>query len=745
MNIMNEGKIRTFRNFAAAGLMLLLAAGCSLGGIDPRQENAQPAVAGHSAPMSPYRTFTPANQAELHAEALQGNVNEEYLIVRAGEAFDSGRLETLGVSAQGRVKLGESVYYRIHAGKDSFRKAKRLAKLPGVELVEHETLYRVPEADFVRGEPPLPQRKGSLEIAAVLNDPETWGRFGHFELTGAIEAYRRFGIGTHEVYAALIDTGVNQLHEDFQKDGKSIVALSRSPFTSSDGGKTFEFRGFTDTFVDVPADENWDDYGHGTHVAGTIAAVGNNGKGVAGVAWDKVKLLSWKFWHNGSYNEHPFATSWAIYTALADLAAWKESQGITQTIPVNMSLGGSYVTRFEMDAVIEAQKHGILIIAAMSNDGYKSVMYPAALQGVLAVGATRTDGQRAAFSTQGNHISVAAPGQSIYSTWTESDTAYADSAGTSMAAPFVTGLAAYMLSFNPELAADQIRTIIEETATDRGVPGWDSEYGYGLVNVEKAIERVVSGRIPAPGERYASGNARITVRNVNRHYDSGLEAEGSESLMPGQPVYLYDPQGKYISHVQTTADKAVAEFSLLKTGRYVAKSGFLGKTVQTAFEIGGSGDVDLELSFDLPVLTIQTLYNAAADPGFESMADSVITLYDTFGNILSGPRDYEYLDALTFSPVAGQTCIVRIDPYIYYYDGVPHESTGEYGLVVSSSLRDEVNSIDGRGDMSGDDAMEENDSLAEAKAIELDREYGLYLGDSDYFSFTWNPASTGVD
>lgn len=726
---------RNLMRFAVLILLSALAAGCSLGGTGIGANDGVPSGSVASPPMSPYRVFMPASQEEVHAEALQGNVNEEILIARTVRDFNPAIFRTRGVEVLSSFELGDAVYYRLQAGRTSFKKAKTLSRLPGIVYVEHEILYRMPVIESAETEPSIPGAKGALEIAGVLNDPKTWGRFGHFETTGALDAYKKFGFGRNEVYVAVIDSGINMKHRDFiRSDGKSIVEFAKSAYRSEDGGKTLTYVGEGNPLVAVPEGENWDDNGHGSHVSGTIAALGNNGTGVAGVAWDKVKLISYKALKGNG------GSDWAVYAPLADLIQWKKDQGITQTIPVNMSLGSSHSGSFEADMISEAQKNGILIVAAAGNDGYRMVNYPAAYQGVLAVSATKANGEKASFSTEGNFVSVAAPGNSIYSTWNTAEDAYSYLSGTSMATPFVTGLIAYMLSFDNTLTPDQIRTIIEESATDLGQEGRDSIYGHGMVNVEKAIERVVRGRIPAVGSRYATGGVKVRVSNTSAFYDSGLDTEGLEKVLIQQPVYLYDSDGNYVSHALTSSKDGTAQFRLLKPGRYTVTTNFLGKSAKAVFQAESEGDVDVELTIDGPILYIQTLPNIATDPEYESFADSILTLHDSKGKVVSGPFDSGYLDTLAFSPVAGETYVVKIECYSMWWEGEEWPFTGEYGLVVSPKKRTEVNSLEGRGnDLAVDDLMEENDGFADAKEIELDREYGLYLGDSDYFSFTWNP------
>jgi len=132
---------------------------------------------------------------------------------------------------------------------------------------------------------------------------EVWA---FLSFTHALDAYTDLGFGTNTVYVVDIDTGINMAHEEFKTEGgESIVEYAKSAF-DSDG----DYVGDGNGFINIPAGENWDDNGHGTHTAGIIAARGNNDKGVAGVAWKNVKLISYKcFSENSPYS----GADWPIY------------------------------------------------------------------------------------------------------------------------------------------------------------------------------------------------------------------------------------------------------------------------------------------------------------------------------------------------------------------------------------------------------------------------------------------------
>ena len=131
----------------------------------------------------------------------------------------------------------------------------------------------------------------------------------------------------------------------------------------------------------------------------------------------------------------------------AKLSSYMDSNfQITQkTVPVNMSLGNSIGSEYAFSILTNALMHNVLPVIAMGNEGRYTAAYPAAFPGVLAVGATNGKDKKARFSNNGAWISVAAPGESIISCGNSTTSSYVSLSGTSMAAPFVTGLISYLL------------------------------------------------------------------------------------------------------------------------------------------------------------------------------------------------------------------------------------------------------------------------------------------------------------
>lgn len=219
---------------------------------------------------------------------------------------------------------------------------------------------------------------------------------------------------------------------------------------------------------------NQDGCGHGTHVAGTIAAV-NNDIGVVGVAPGSVSLHIVRVFGD--------SCSWTYASGL--VAALGECQNAGAKV-VSMSLGGRFKSQTESTAFANAEGAGILSIAAAGNAGNKTISYPAGYASVMSVAAVDQNKARASFSQRNADVEIAAPGVGVLSTVPKSPY-YEAWSGTSMATPHVSGVAALVWSVHPALTNVQIREALDATAEDLGAPGRDSSFGHGLVQASAAL------------------------------------------------------------------------------------------------------------------------------------------------------------------------------------------------------------------------------------------------------------------
>ncbi len=305
------------------------------------------------------------------------------------------------------------------------------------------------------------------------------------------------------ILVCIIDTGLDTDHEDIVD--RLFVNAGEIP----DNGVDDDHNGFTDdvygydfsgdvritTPLDVVPDSCvTDTIGHGTHVAGTVAATVDNGIGIAGVS-DSARVFACKIFPYAYFS----VSAQAIYYAVMRGAR-----------VINMSWGGQFPSKTLEDALQFAHERGVVLITSMGNSGGDHVFYPSSYQMTIGVGASTAQDQLATFSTFNDHIDVVAPGQAVLSLRADTTDLYAIggepdvhviddyyyiASGTSMAAPHAAGVAAALLSLAPGLSNDRVREILTSTADDiidpygngANLPGFDRYTGWGRINLQNAI------------------------------------------------------------------------------------------------------------------------------------------------------------------------------------------------------------------------------------------------------------------
>lgn len=328
----------------------------------------------------------------------------------------------------------------------------------------------------------------NFAFAVTPNDPDYSQQWGltQMNLPEAWECTK----GKSSVVVAVVDSGADLNHPDLAGNliaGRDLIDLSANGLNNGDVITISGQQWMIEDDVLVPDGSPNDRTGHGTHVAGTIGALSNNNTGVTGVAWG-CSVMPVKGLFRVRRLSDNRVTGVGTDADIAAAITWAANNGAHI---INMSLGGPNGTA-KQNAINFAISQGCLCVAAMGNDNTSTPSYPAAYPGVLAVGAVDNTNSRAWFSNFGGHISVVAPGVNIRSTYW--DDTYDNLDGTSMASPHVAGLAALLKSADSSLTASQIKTIIEETATplkdNTADPIPNDQYGYGLVNAKKALDRV---------------------------------------------------------------------------------------------------------------------------------------------------------------------------------------------------------------------------------------------------------------
>jgi len=385
-----------------------------------------------------------------------------------------------------------------------------------------------------------------------LDNPENGGI--HMEQAWGIEA------GSASVVVAVVDTGV--AYENYS-------ARFKRYYLAPDLANTKFVPGYD--FVENDTHPN-DDNSHGTHVTGTIAQSTNNGLGVAGIAFNTaimpVKVLN----KNGSGTD----------AAVANGIIWATDNGANI---INLSLGGPGPSSTLENAVKYAYEHGVTIVAAAGNDGSSQISYPAAYDSyVIAVGATRYDKTLAYYSNHGPSLDLVAPGGDINvdqngdgygdgvlqntfdpSTKNTGSFGYWFFQGTSMAAPHVSGVAALLLANGNAVTPAQVRTALQETADDLGASGWDSTYGWGLVNAYAALQ-------------WGAGPNEPPVANAGpdktAYVDEIVSFDGSGSSDPDGTIVSYDwafgdgasASGATVNHAYSAADTYTVTLTVTDNG-----------------------------------------------------------------------------------------------------------------------------------------------------------------------------------
>jgi len=370
-----------------------------------------------------------------------------------------------------------------------------LNRTPGVRFAEAAQSYQVPE---LRPQLALPDLSRAFGLQSfVPNDPE-YGLQWNLRDIGMEQAWE-LAQGAPQVTVAVIDSGVDPEHPDLLPH-----LLPLEDVWGELGGDDVLVGRFSRVRLDF---KGKDGNGHGTHVAGIIAAVSDNATGVAGIAGAGVKIL-------------PIKVTNLIGTTNSSLLIEGLRRAIAHKVDViNMSIGTlnpdvQNVSRALQEVIELALEQGITVVAASGNESNRrrnnivGVTVPAAYPGVIAVGASTAEGQVANYSNGGPELDLLAPGgqgdarlggMPILSTWPTYPSfenlqrrvetlEYAFTTGTSMAAPHVSGVAALLLAREPGLTPAQVRARLIATAADLLDPGHDSDSGYGKLNAFKALQ-----------------------------------------------------------------------------------------------------------------------------------------------------------------------------------------------------------------------------------------------------------------
>ncbi|KAF5088710.1 Clostridial hydrophobic W [anaerobic digester metagenome] len=304
------------------------------------------------------------------------------------------------------------------------------------------------------------EKNSYLQTSALPNDPDL-SKAWQFERVGADETWNKVD-NSETVVVAVIDTGLNTQHPD----------LADNVVTG------YDYVEGTTEMVDLS--------GHGTLVSGCVAAVANNGIGMAGITGTaNIKVAPYRVGglSDGDKNLDVGYICAALYEAAAR----------TDVKVINMSFGGYMVSAALRTAVENAANAGKVLVAAAGNEGSNAnysgeLAVPASYNNVISVGATDNTNNIAYFSQHNSLVDLCAPGQKIYST--THDGTYEESSGTSFASPITAGACAVLMAADHTMTSQQVETLLKETALDFGAKGRDDYYGYGMIQLDAALAQV---------------------------------------------------------------------------------------------------------------------------------------------------------------------------------------------------------------------------------------------------------------
>ncbi|EFM09007.1 peptidase S8 and S53 subtilisin kexin sedolisin [Paenibacillus curdlanolyticus YK9] len=424
--------------------------------------------------------------------------------------------------------------------------------------------------------------------------------------------------GSSGMIVAVIDTGVDSDHPD-------LIANLIPGYNTIDNTTNTE-----------------DIHSHGTHVSGIIAASMNNGQGISGIAPSSA-IMPLKAMNDGGTG-----SSLDVIEAIQ----WATDHGAKI---INMSLGFSSYSQAMQDAVNYANSMGVLVVAAAGNNNSSAASYPAALANVLSVVATDTNNAKASFSNYGTTVDISAPGTEILSTVPGGGYEYKQ--GTSMASPVVAGGAALVWNSHPELSTSELTRLLETTTIDLGTAGRDNTFGYGLIDVNAAIN--------------ADPNANTLGLRVNQVSADPFGPTGSNTttvtfsldVAANVSVNIYDSSMNLVKTVMTNLAKKAGTNTFTWNGK------------NTANQLVPSGEYQIELDASATGLGFQRAYETI----------TIDREAPAFNNLIAGPLDqghkYGYTYDLSEESYVSLTAYNNLNKLVYTFTSNELQQAGNHTLL----------------------------------------------------------------
>jgi serine protease len=476
------------------------------------------------------------NDTEHKLNTSSYNSTTDRIIVKYKAGYRTGLAKMLNLPGQGKLtrnQLPASAMNPSWQITHSIHSAQRMTSAGAIvfELTSKMDIDQLnTQLDQLNQDPNIEYAEPDLimHIQKVPNDERYLEQWNYFEAEGGMNLPRAWDMttGSKEAIVAVIDTGVLP-HDDLKANllgGYDFISDAEQARDQDgrDGDPTDEGDWATagscgGGYPKWSQPSSW----HGTHVAGTIAAVSNNNRGVSGVAWNSKVLPIRALGHCGGYSSDIIeGIRWAAGYHVAGVP-----DNPTPAKVINLSLGGyGSCTRGYQEAIDEARQQGVTIVVAAGNDNdYASRYSPANCEGVITVAANNREGGRAYYSNYGRSVDITAPGGetsevsssdgilSTLNTGSRSanlgEASYGYYQGTSMAAPHVAGLVSLMYSLDLNLTPDDAENFLKETARafPDGMPRACtlSSCGAGIVDAEAVLTKVLDQAKPLPEEKPA--------------------------------------------------------------------------------------------------------------------------------------------------------------------------------------------------------------------------------------------------
>ena len=502
---------------------------------------------------------------QKYSQSKHKGYSEDTLTVKYNRAFSYSELKKMGVTLEETIPELNYMIVKVK-DKDQVHKAfQAFSEHTKTLSVSPSTLY--------------------TPLDSV--DPKSGSQYLH-KMLKTEEAQKL--AGKHKITVAVVDQGVDPKHPDLKQN---LLPSYNAVNPMNQGNPDF----------------------HGTHVAGIIGAVKDNGVGGYGVN-PNVKILPIDVFNRG-WGAYDFAIAKGILKAVdkgADV--------------INLSIGGPVKSPLIEEAINKALDKNIVVVAAAGNTGDDMVSYPAGYEGVISVGSINEKKELATTSSYGPSVDIVAPGDQVYSTlydYEKGSTFYSLS-GTSMATPVVSGVVSLMLSKYPTLTPAQIEYILEHTADDLGEKGFDIKFANGLVNPVKALSydpKKVPG-IVTTELTYRQKMEKATVlegkeekgyftKPSEKHYFKVNVSKGEnvQLTLKGATQYDYKIDGEFTS---IFGDKEEFEVNKVREGKTEGKlftAPFSGTLLLTIKDVNGSYDdskekkshyaLNAEITKDLPL------------------------------------------------------------------------------------------------------------------------------------------------